>query len=356
ERTQALLERLRHDAIDGMLVTNLPNVRYLTGFSGTSAMLLVTAVQRWLFTDFRYAVQAQAEAGSVADIVVETSSLWRGVWETLRGTRNLHSLGFESAHMPHRDFERLLKDGSAWTWMPLIDVIERLREVKDEGELSAIRDAGKVAAVALEKTLGCVTSGMTELQVAGVLEHALRDAGSEVAPFASIVASGERTALPHARAGRRAIARGDFLLLDFGATVNGYVSDVTRTVVVGRADERQRQVHAAVQAANEAARTRVRSGMTGKEADAIARGVLEQYGLNEAFGHGLGHGIGLEVHEGPRLSRISEQVLQEGAVVTIEPGVYVTGWGGVRIEDNVRLSAQGAELLTEMPRHLIELS
>jgi Xaa-Pro aminopeptidase len=301
-------------------------------------------------------VQAQAEAGEVATIVIESSSLWRGVWETLRATRNVHSLGFESAHMPHRDFERLLRDGSAWTWTPLVDVVERLREVKDATELAAIRDAGQVAALALERTLGCVQPGMTELQVAGILEHALRDFGSEVAPFATIVASGERTALPHARAATRAIARGDFLLLDFGATVNGYVSDVTRTVVVGRADEKQREVHGAVLAANEAARLRVRSGMTGKEADAIARGVLEQYGFSEAFGHGLGHGIGLEVHEGPRLSRISDQVLPAGAVVTIEPGVYVAGWGGVRIEDDVCLSPNGAELLTDMPRHLIELS
>ncbi|MGQ0639988.1 MAG: M24 family metallopeptidase [Gemmatimonadaceae bacterium] len=354
-RAQALIERLRQEALDGVLVTSLPNVRYLTGFSGTNAILLVTAAQRWLFTDFRYADQAAAEAGANARVVVESSSLWRGVWETLRAARNVHALGFETAHLVHRDFERLLKDGNAWTWRPLVDLIERLRETKDHGELAFIRDAARVAQAALEETLPRVRAGMTELQVAGILEHALRDHGSEEHPFTTIVASGERTALPHARAGTRTIAPGDLLLLDFGATISGYCSDVTRTVVVGQADERQREVHAAVHAANEAARARVRSGMTGKEADAIARGVLERYGLSEAFGHGLGHGIGLEVHEGPRLSRISEQVLPEGAVVTIEPGAYLSGWGGIRIEDNVRLSDTGAELLTDMPRQLIEL-
>lgn len=355
-RAQALVECLRQDALDGLLVTSMPNVRYLTGFSGTHAMVLLTATQRWLFTDFRYAEQANAEAGAVAQIMVESTSLWRGIWETLRGARNVHAVGFESAHLSHRDFERLLKEGAAWTWHPLVDGVERLRERKDASELASIRDAARVAGAALGRVLDAVHPGLTELQVAGILDHALRDHGSEEPPFPTIVASGVRTALPHARAGRRAIARGDFLLLDFGATVSGYCSDVTRTVVVGQADERQREVHAAVYAANEAARSRVRSGMTGKEADAIARAVLEQHGLSEAFGHGLGHGIGLEVHEGPRLSRISDQVLPEGAVVTIEPGAYVPGWGGVRIEDNVRLSAGGAELLTELPRDLIELS
>jgi Xaa-Pro aminopeptidase len=355
-RAQALLECLRQDAVDGLLVTSMPNVRYLTGFSGTTAMLLVTGAQRWLFTDFRYAEQAAAEAGAVAHIVIEAASLWRGLWDTLRSANGVHTLGFESAHLTHRDFERLLKDGTAWTWRPQVDMVERLRERKDPGELELIRNAARVAGVALDRTLAQVRPGMTELQVAGVLEHELRDHGSEEAPFPTIIASGVRTALPHARAGSRTIARGDFLLLDFGATVGGYCSDVTRTVVVGKADGRQREVHDAVLAANEAARAHVRSGMTGKEADAIARSVLDQRGLGDAFGHGLGHGIGLEVHEGPRLSRIADQVLPEGAVVTIEPGAYVSGWGGVRIEDNVMLGTGGAELLTEFPRHLIELS
>jgi Xaa-Pro aminopeptidase len=355
-RAQALLECLRQDAVDGLLVTSMPNVRYLTGFSGTHAMLLVTGAERWLFTDFRYAEQAAAESGAVAKVVIEASSLWRGLWETLRAARGLHTIGFESAHLAHRDFERLLKDGSAWAWRPFVDVVERLRERKDPGELELIKEAARVAGTALDRTMPAVRPGMTELEVAGVLEHALRDHGSEETPFPTIVASGPRTALPHARAGSRAIARGDFLLLDFGATVGGYCSDVTRTMVVGKADGRQREVHDAVLAANEAARAHVRSGMTGKDADAIARAVLEQHGLGDAFGHGLGHGIGLEVHEAPRLSRIADMVLPEGAVVTIEPGAYVSGWGGVRIEDNVRLGAGGAELLTEFPRHLIELS
>ncbi|MGQ0537647.1 MAG: M24 family metallopeptidase [Gemmatimonadaceae bacterium] len=354
-RTRALLERVREEDLDGMLVTSMPNVRYLTGFSGTSAMLLVTASEHWFFTDFRYAGQAAEEVAGRANIVVATTSLWRGLWEALEGAAGVHAIGFESAHLTHRDFERLLSDGAAWTWRPLPNAVELLREQKDPAEVEFIRKAAGVAAAALARTLDEVRPAMTELQVAGVLEHALRDSGSESYPFPTIVASGPRTALPHAHAGSRPIAPGDFLLLDFGAIVGGYCSDVTRTVVVGRADARQREVHGAVLEANETARANVRAGMTGKDADAVARSVLEKYGLADAFGHGLGHGIGLEIHEGPRLSRIAEQVLPENAVVTIEPGAYIPGWGGVRIEDNVWLKDGGAELLTDFPRALIEL-
>jgi len=196
---------------------------------------------------------------------------------------------------------------------------------------------------------------MTELQVAGVLEKALRDAGSEGFPFPSIVASGPRSALPHARSSGRAIEEGDFLLMDFGAEVGGYCSDITRTVVVGAASDEHRRVYDVVRVANERASAGVRAGMSGRDADAIARQYIERAGYGELFGHSLGHGIGLEVHEAPRLSRTAEGALAEGAVVTIEPGVYRPGWGGVRIEDDVVLGADGPEILTQFPRELIEL-
>jgi len=212
-----------------------------------------------------------------------------------------------------------------------------------------------IATSALEKTLGELRAGLTENEVAGMLEQNLRNAGSDGFPFSTIVASGERSALPHARAGSRPIAPGDFVLLDFGAVYEGYCADVTRTVVVGQASERQRDVYEAVKEANERARSLIAPGMTGQQADAIARNALTARGFGEAFGHGLGHGLGIEVHEAPRLSRVAEGHLPEGAVVTIEPGVYLPGWGGVRIEDDVHLVNGGAVLLTEFPRDLIEL-
>jgi Xaa-Pro aminopeptidase len=264
-------------------------------------------------------------------------------------------LGFETAHLLHRDFQRLLEAGARWQWRPTVDLVETLRERKDESEVGLIERAADVATAALGATLSQVLVGMTELEVAGILEKALRDAGSEGFPFPSIVASGPRAALPHAHSSPRPLEPGDFLLMDFGAVVGGYCSDVTRTVVVGTASAEQREVYDVVREANAMASAQVRSAMTGRDADALARDYIDRAGYGAQFGHSLGHGIGLEVHEAPRLARTAEGALAEGAVVTIEPGIYRPGWGGVRIEDDVVLEADGPRVLTEFPRELIEL-
>lgn len=355
-RQAALTELLVKSNLDGLLVCSLPNIRYLTGFSGSNALLFITATETWFLTDFRYEAQAKAEVVGATRVLIEQSSLWKGLFEQLSSRSGTAAFGFESQHLVHRDLQLLLEEGARWTWRPTTELVEGLRVRKEAREVEAIRLAGVIATSALERALAEVRPGLTEGQVAGILEHALRDAGSDGFPFATIAASGDRTALPHARAGARPIARGDFLLLDFGAVYQGYCADVTRTVVVGTATERQRELYGVVQAANQRARDRIRPGMTGRDADALAREVLESQGLGDAFGHGLGHGIGLEVHEAPRLSRRTEGVVPEGAVVTIEPGVYLPGWGGIRIEDDVHLTAGGAELLTEFPRELIELT
>lgn len=355
-RLSSLIERLAANNLDGLLVTSLPNVCYLTGFTGSNALLLVSAREVILITDFRYQTQAQDETGDVAQVRIESTSLWTGLWSSLGQASGLEVVGFESMHLLHRDFQRLLEQGDRWRWRPTTDLVESLRVQKDAEEVAHIRDAGRMAVEALNRTLAVVHVGMTELEVSGVLEHALRDAGSETHPFPPIVASGPRSALPHARASKRAIASGDFLLLDFGASTAGYCSDITRTVVVGLADARQREVYDAVREANDVARSGLRAGFRGRDGDALARDVLVARGFGDLFGHGLGHGIGLQVHEAPRLSRATDEVLPSGSVVTIEPGVYVPEWGGVRIEDDVHLSATGAELLTHFSRELLELS
>jgi Xaa-Pro aminopeptidase len=354
-RQARLVELLIGSNLDGLLVSSLPNIRYLTGFSGSNALLFLTPTETWFFTDFRYEAQVSHEVVGASRVVIETSSLWKGLWEQLAARPGTAAFGFESAQTLHRDFQRLNEDGSRWTWRPTTDLVERLRASKEPREVDSIRLAGVIATSALEKTLGELRAGLTENEVAGMLEQNLRNAGSDGFPFSTIVASGERSALPHARAGSRPIAPGDFVLLDFGAVYEGYCADVTRTVVVGRASERQRDVYEAVKEANERARSLIAPGMTGQQADAIARNALTARGFGEAFGHGLGHGLGIEVHEAPRLSRVAEGHLPEGAVVTIEPGVYLPGWGGVRIEDDVHLVNGGAVLLTEFPRELIEL-
>jgi Xaa-Pro aminopeptidase len=306
-------------------------------------------------TDFRYQTQVAEELGDIARIVIEASSLWSGLWQQLATLNSVRVLGFETAHIQHRDFQRLVESGARWQWRPTVDLVETLRERKDADEILRIAEAAKVATRALEQTLPEVAPGMTELQVAGVLERALREQGSEGFPFPTIIASGPRSALPHARSSTRSIQSGDFLLMDFGAEVDGYCSDITRTVVVGKASDEHRAVYDVVKVANERAAGGVRAGMTGRDADAIARQYIERAGYGELFGHSLGHGIGLEVHESPRLARTAENALPENAVVTIEPGVYRPGWGGVRIEDDVVLGADGPQILTHFPRELLEL-
>jgi|SRR5579862_1921334 len=356
KRLSALVASLTAAHLDGLLVSSLPNIRYLTGFSGSSALLFVTPRDAVIVTDFRYQTQIRDEVAGLARIVIEAASLWAGLWQQLAQLGHLEVLGFESAHVIHRDFQRLLEAGARWQWRPTLDLVETLRERKDAREVALIEAAGAIATRALERTLPQVRGGMTELQVAGALEKALRDEGSEGFPFPSIVASGPRSALPHARSSSRRIEAGDLLLLDFGAETGGYCADITRTVVVGRAASEQRQVYDVVRGAQESATRGVRAGMTGKDADAIARDYIAERGYGELFGHSLGHGLGLEVHEAPRLAKTSEGSLAEGAVVTIEPGIYRPGWGGVRIEDDVLIDVSGARILTQFTRDLLELA
>ncbi len=354
-RLLALREALGRADLDALLVTSLPSVRYLTGFSGSSALLLVTARDCALLTDFRYATQAQDEVGTVATVRIEANNLWTGLWSQMNTMTGVDRVGFESLHLLHRDFQRLLEQGSRWQWRPTTDLVESLRVSKDAGEVAHIERAIAIAEEALARTLRQLHVGLSEMQVAGMLEHQLRDAGSEAFPFPSIVASGPRSALPHARAAERRMQRGDFVLLDFGAVHEGYCSDITRTVVLGRATGEQQEVYGIVREANSRASGAVRVEMQGMAADALAREYIHARGFGEAFGHSLGHGIGLEVHEAPRLAKSVDAPLPRGAVVTIEPGIYRAGWGGVRIEDDVLLLDDGPRVLTRFSRELLEI-
>ena len=316
---------------------------------------MVTARHVVLLTDFRYQTQVGVEVGDFAQTIIETQSLWGALWRALPSLGGT-TFGFESAHLLHRDFQRLLDGGAQWQWRPTVDLVEKLREQKDEGELALIRRAIATAEHALGEIVPRVAPGMTETSVAGMLERALRDAGSEGFPFPTIVAAGARAALPHARASDSTIERDAWLLIDFGAIVGGYCSDITRTFIVGRADARQREIYGIVSEANARAAAAVAPAMAGKDADAVARRYIEENGHGAAFGHSLGHGIGLEVHEGPRLASTAEGLLPAGAVVTIEPGIYIPDWGGIRIEDDVYLDGSGSRILTSFTRELLELA
>ena len=340
--------------MDGLLITHLPNIRYLTGFTGSAALLLVLGETPFLITDFRYAAQAPAEAGLSAVVEIDQRSVWDRLGRVLDGS-TAAVLGVEGQSLTVRDAERVSGLTRARI-VPTTDLVERLRAIKSPEEVAAIRAAAEVAQESLAEVVPSVRVGQTELEVGAALEATLRRKGSEWHPFPTIVASGPRSALPHARTSRRTIERGELLLIDFGAQVDGYCADLTRTMVVGaRADDRQRAMHELVQSAQRRAIEHLRAGMPGREGDALARELIVTRGFGEAFGHSLGHGLGLEVHEAPRLSATSETPLPPHAVVTVEPGVYFPGWGGIRLEDDVYLGPEGAERLSDGRTELLEL-
>jgi Xaa-Pro aminopeptidase len=354
ERQVALRAALAAEGLDGLLVTHLPNIRYLTGFTGTAALLLVRNDASTLISDFRYAAQAPAEVGPAATVEIEQRSVWDRLGRVL-STEPGASIGIEAHALTVRDAERVSGLTRA-RLVPTTELVERQRVVKSPEEVAAIAAAAELAQEALEAVLPGIRVGQTEREVAATLEATLRRRGSEWHPFPTIVASGPRSALPHARTSQRTIGKGELLLIDFGAQVDGYCADLTRTMVVGaRADERQRMVHDLVQTAQRRAIEQLRAGMPAREGDALARDVIAARGLGDAFGHSLGHGLGLEVHEAPRLAATSDSPLPPHAVVTVEPGVYFPGWGGVRLEDDVYLAPEGPRRLSDGRTELLEL-
>ena len=344
--------------LDALLITSRANIRYLTGFSGSSGLLVVTMAEQVLLTDFRYQSQAVTEVGDAAEIVIEPVSLWTRLGAVLPRLGKIRIAGFDPAQLHVSEHARLVDKVSTdrrIEWRTTPGLVESLRVAKSAGELRHIREAISIAEHALDQTIRQVRVGLSELEVCGLLEDLLRRAGSETHPFEAIVAAGARTALPHARSTKKLIVSGDWLLIDFGAVCQGYCCDLTRTFVVGTASAEQRTLHSVVRESNLAASGAVRAGMRGRAADALARDYIDRHGWGAEFGHSLGHGIGLEVHEAPRLARTNDAVLPLGAVVTIEPGIYCPDWGGVRIEDDVHLGPAGPEVLSRFPRELLEL-
>ncbi len=357
ERLDALRTRLEENDLDGLIVSHLPNIRYLSGFSGSSAVLLVLRTSLVFVSDSRYRTQAADEIGDLARIEIAAGSAWPRLAEILKECLPAGRVGYEAHVVTSLQCKRNHDLLDPMEPVSTTGLVEQLRVSKDAAEVAAIREAAVLAGEALESVIQRVRVGQRELDVAGELERELRSRGSEWHPFPTIVASGSNSALPHAQSTERQIQAGDWLLLDFGAQVDGYCADITRTFVVGRrADDRQRAVYQVVREAQGLARQGIRSGMAARAADALARSHIEAAGFGDAFGHSLGHGLGLEVHEAPRVSTTNEAPLPERSVVTIEPGVYFAGWGGVRIEDDVYLGRDGPEALSNGTTELVELT
>ncbi len=356
-RCAALAASLAERELDGLIVSHLPNVRYLTGFTGTAGLFAFLRDGEPVFlSDFRYATQAEAEVGGLARIEIVADDPWKRLLDVLAEYPSARTLAYEAHTVTVKRAEILGANGTRSTFKPEQRLVERLRAAKDPEEVRAIRGAATLAQEAFETVLPTVRVGQREIEIAARLEFDLRKRGSEWHPFPTIAASGPRSALPHATSSQRELQAGDWLLLDFGAQMDGYCADITRTVVVGRrADERQRAIYELVREAQRTARTAIRAGMTGREADALARSMIGARGFGDAFGHSLGHGLGLEVHEEPRVSATNDEVLPVGAVVTVEPGVYLPGWGGVRLEDDVHLTSDGAVLLSDGETELREV-
>jgi Xaa-Pro aminopeptidase len=352
DRADRVADALAGSEADLLLVTDLVNVRWLTGFTGSSAAAVVGRDgDRRFVTDFRYLTQSAEQLDPLWEREIAVDLL-AGVVKGLPGTGELR-LAFEDANLSVKDHARLagmLRAGIEL--VPAGDAIEKLRLVKDEGELDAIRAAARLADDALTEVLGRGLVGRTERDVALDLEFTMRRMGAEAASFPPIVAAGDHGALPHAEPRDVAIPSGTLCVVDWGAQLDGYASDCTRTYATGEIDPRDAEVYALVQRAQETSLAAVRAGPTGREVDAVARAIIDSAGHAEHFGHGLGHGVGLDVHEGPRLSKRGDTALAAGMVVTIEPGVYVPGAVGVRIEDLVIVTDDGAEVVSSLPKDL----
>lgn len=348
-RLERLRDVLKNSELDGVIVAKPENRVYYSGFTGSSGLLLISSDAARLLTDFRYIEQAGKQAPNF-EIVRHGSDIYETV-RTQIDSLGLKKVGFEGEFTTwenHRRISEIVPQAK-----PVH--LDSLRMVKDETELALITRAVELADNAFTHVLPLLKPGVREIDIALELEFYMRKHGAEKSAFDIITASGTRSAMPHGLASAKIIDAGDLVTMDFGAVYQGYHSDITRTVVIGRADPKQREIYEIVLAAQLAGVAAAAPGIPCREVDAVSRKIISDAGYGDYFGHGLGHGLGLAIHEEPRLSPVSDVILTSGMVVTVEPGIYLPNWGGVRIEDTVVVSSAGAEILTASSKTLIEL-
>ena len=351
-RRNHLIAQLKEFKVDALLVTALPNVRYLAGFTGSNAALLLTPDRALLFTDPRYQTQAPLE--SDCDLKIAKGPLLSEAVKMLKRLK-IHRLGFERNRASFETFDYLKREAAGVKLTPLTGAVERLRMVKSPAEIGTIKTSVELNSAALEQALRQFRREMPEVDLAAEIEYRMRQLGADGPSFETIVASGARTALPHARPTTAAIAGDQLLLIDMGALVSGYASDMTRTLAVGRLTPRAKRIYNAVLESQLEAIESVKPGIPASTVDRAARGVLRRHGLEKMFIHSTGHGLGLEIHEAPRIGRKEAMRLEAGMAITIEPGVYVEGFGGVRIEDTVVVTETGCRVLTPTKKDLLVL-
>jgi len=353
KRVAAVRKRLNELNLDGLIIASAVNRRYMSGFTGSAGILLLTMDRCWLVTDFRYQVQA-AEQAEGFEIVEHRARAIDAVAELARSA-SLARIGFEQDLVTFSEHASWSTSLQSIQLVPTAGIVEKLRMYKDAEELAVMQAAAKLADEAFEHILTKLEPGVRESDIALELEMHMRSKGASATSFDTIVASGERSALPHGVASDRLIGSSEFVTLDFGAYYQGYCSDLTRTVVVGQPTDQHREIYAIVLEAQLAALDGIKPGMTGREADALARDIISRYGFGDRFGHSTGHGLGMEIHENPRLSKLADEVLEPGMTVTVEPGIYIPGFGGVRIEDDIVITATGLTRLTTSTKDLLIL-
>lgn len=348
DRLERLRQRLGEEGLDAILISQGENRRYLSGFTGSAGFLLISQRSATLATDFRYIEQAKIQAPAF-DIFRTEGELPKWFPE-LASSLSGGKIGFEANDISFSVHRKLVANAGENEIVPTEDVVESLRAVKDQEELELITRVVEISDAAFEEVASMIHPGMTEREVAWEIERALREKGSEGLPFDLIVASGPNSALPHHMPTDRVIRPGEPVVIDIGARVAGYSSDLSRTICLGDTDEKFEKIYDLVLGAQLTAIATIESGMSGEQADSLARTVIEQGGYGENFGHALGHGIGLAPHEAPRLGRNSPSTLADGMVFTVEPGIYISGWGGVRIEDVVVLEQGRVKVLSKAKR------
>lgn len=353
-RIKKLQKFLKKESLDVFLVTSLPHVRYLSGYTGTNGMILVSPNSSIFLTDFRYQEQAKQQVRDLKvkivprDLLVGLPSL-----PLLQAQRI--KIGFESEHLSCKTYRRLKVLLPDCLLVPMEKTVESLTVKKDQNEIEKIKKAAKITDLVFSEILSFIQPGMSERDVSAEIEYRMKGFGSSSPYFEIIVASGKRSALPHGVASSKKIQKGDWVTMDFGAVVDGYTADLTRTIVMGKANKRQKEVYDIVQRAQSHAISKAKAGIKACDLDKTARDVIKKAGYGKYFGHGLGHGIGLLIHDNPAINPTSQQLLEPGMVITIEPGIYIPNWGGVRIEDDVLITQKGYEVLTTSERNLIKL-
>ena len=350
------IEKLRSSfstyGIDGILITSPFNRRYISNFTGTAGVVLISADKAQFLTDFRYIEQATEQCQGF-EIIKMTGPIPEEVAVQAKKL-GIQKLGFEEDYLTYSSFKLYDKEIEA-ELVPISNLIEKLRLIKTDAEIKILKVAADIADAAFKHILDFISPGKTELEVSNELEFFMRRAGATSSSFDTIVASGHRSALPHGVASDKVIEAGDIVTMDYGCYYNGYVSDITRTVAVGEPDVKLKEIYEIVLEAQLRGMAGIKPGLTGKQADAITREYITEKGYGEYFGHSTGHGIGLEIHEGPGLSMKSDVILEPGMVVTCEPGIYIPGLGGVRIEDDTLITKDHNEALTHSTKELIIL-